>query len=77
MYITDIIAGRGFPIIQAAALAIHVALAKKGDEDTEEVMVRTAGIEGEEVAVEEGAEETAPVDKLLLVECRLTMMNKV
>ena len=58
-------------------MAIHVALAKKGNVDNEEVMVRTAGIEGEEVAVEEGAEETAPEDKLLSVECRLTMMNKV
>ena len=39
-------------------------------------MVTIAGIEGEEVAVEEGTEETTPEDKLLLVECGLTMMNK-
>lgn len=75
MWITDIIAGREFPIAQAAALAL--ALAKKRVVDTEKVMVTTAGIESEEVTVEEGAEEATPEEKLLLVECGLTMMNKV
>lgn len=71
LWTAEMIAGKEFPIMRATALAM--ASVEKGNEETEEVMVTAAGIAGDEASFTEAVK----VDKLLFLECWLTMTIKV